>query len=219
MSHENDSLPTKRAALPHLVMFTALLGLPTWFGHRGSATEMAAAVLPGTLGLIFLNLDRFKSFKAPGIEAELKDAVQTAYATVNQMKQVARTLLLAQADAIAASGRMSLLTMGEKLNRLQELDTLATDLELERNADWIASKERIFSLFEMDHIDLMSRKVGKNTREKLNSLRSSPPHPDVLWALVDTLDAKERALVEPFVEMYEHFRCNRRLLDPNPKED
>ncbi|KZN57606.1 hypothetical protein N473_06935 [Pseudoalteromonas luteoviolacea CPMOR-1] len=49
-----------------------LLTVPTYFGVCNQTAEMGLAIAIGFLGLTFANLDKFKHFKAPGVEALLK---------------------------------------------------------------------------------------------------------------------------------------------------
>ncbi|ENM5799901.1 hypothetical protein NTH31_003940 [Vibrio mimicus] len=50
-----------------------LLGVPIYFGYNSKPAEMGLTIASGFLGLVFANLDKFKSFKAAGVEAQLRE--------------------------------------------------------------------------------------------------------------------------------------------------
>ncbi|ARC94519.1 hypothetical protein B6A42_23715 [Vibrio coralliilyticus] len=52
---------------------TVMLGVSLYFGSMSKPTEMALAITAGFLGLIFANLDKFKSFRAGNLEAQLRE--------------------------------------------------------------------------------------------------------------------------------------------------
>ncbi|CAF1850276.1 hypothetical protein [Bacillus subtilis] len=74
-----------------------LIMVPTLiFGFMGKPTEMGIAALTGAVASAFINLEKFSSFKGAGFEAELRkveNVVSEAYATLNNLKQVAKPLL------------------------------------------------------------------------------------------------------------------------------
>lgn len=54
-----------------------LLGGAMLFGLMGRPAEMAVAVVAGSLGLFFSNLDKFESFSAGGVVAKLRAKIET----------------------------------------------------------------------------------------------------------------------------------------------
>ncbi|EHI9242792.1 ArsR family transcriptional regulator [Vibrio vulnificus] len=50
-----------------------LLVAPIGFGYLGQTVEMGLAVVAGSLGLAFSNLDKISRFKGAGFEAEMRD--------------------------------------------------------------------------------------------------------------------------------------------------
>jgi len=73
-------------------VFLYLLVGAMFFGYQGKAAEMGLTIVAGALGLAFLNLDRFRSIKAAGFEAQLRDAVSEAYATTEHVKSIGAVL-------------------------------------------------------------------------------------------------------------------------------
>ncbi|WP_341664279.1 hypothetical protein [Vibrio sp.] len=57
--------------LPAVSAFVMLV-MPLYFGYIGKPTEMGLIIAAGFLGLVFSNLGKFHSFKAAGVEAQLK---------------------------------------------------------------------------------------------------------------------------------------------------
>jgi hypothetical protein len=49
---------------------------------------MGLAIAAGALTVMFINLDKFQSFSAAGVQAELKKTVEQAYATIEQIKEI-----------------------------------------------------------------------------------------------------------------------------------
>ncbi|MDD4402773.1 MAG: hypothetical protein PHI24_13195 [Desulfitobacteriaceae bacterium] len=68
-----------------------ILGLAVMFGLKGMATEMGLIVVAGAICLAFLHIDKIQKFKGAGFEAEMKQAVAEANATVQQLREVAAT--------------------------------------------------------------------------------------------------------------------------------
>jgi hypothetical protein len=92
-------------------LFTVLLIiLPSfYFGFIGKPTEMGLAIVTGALAGAFLNLDKFERFKGAGFEAEMKKefqkAVDEAYATIDNLKELAKPLLGAMILSLTNEGR------------------------------------------------------------------------------------------------------------------
>ncbi|GAJ78917.1 hypothetical protein JCM18905_4932 [Vibrio sp. JCM 18905] len=57
-----------------MVSAFVLLGVSIYFGYNSKPAEMGGlTIAAGFLGLVFANLDKFKSFKAAGVEAQLRE--------------------------------------------------------------------------------------------------------------------------------------------------
>lgn len=66
-----------------MLIFAMVLGL------LGKPTEMGLIVVAGSISIAFLNIDRIQRFKGAGFEAEMKQAVQEAHATLEQLRALA----------------------------------------------------------------------------------------------------------------------------------
>ncbi|MBL1268425.1 MAG: hypothetical protein COA87_018165 [Halomonas sp.] len=87
------------------ISFTFLLSVSTYFGVNDQLGAMSLTVLVGAVGMAFSSLDKFSKIKAAGFEAELKRAVEEAYATTSSVKKLALELTEAIMGIVAAEGR------------------------------------------------------------------------------------------------------------------
>lgn len=67
------------------------IGLAVMFGINGKPTEMGIIVVAGAICLSFVNIDKIQKFKGAGFEAEMKQAVDEANATLDQLRVIATT--------------------------------------------------------------------------------------------------------------------------------
>lgn len=106
----------------NLVLIGVLVSIPTLFGAFGKTTEMGIAAAAIAIALCFANLDKFTRFKGLGFEAELRTAVQKAYAAIEQLKELALALSAPIVDELAISGRMfQYIHLKHKLQRVEKI--------------------------------------------------------------------------------------------------
>lgn len=91
--------------LKNIIGFSLLIVSVFLFGLKGMAVEMGIAVAASGIFLAFSNLEKFSKFKGAGFEAELKEAVNEANATIEQLKEVAAPLLITSLELLASNGR------------------------------------------------------------------------------------------------------------------
>jgi len=60
----------------NIVSYIALFGVSLVFGLLNKTTEMGLAIVAGSLGLAFVNIDKLKRFKGAGFEAEMQDKIE-----------------------------------------------------------------------------------------------------------------------------------------------
>lgn len=106
--------------------FIILISSIFLFGLKGMAAEMGIAVAASAVFLAFANLDKFSKFKGAGFEAELRNAVDEANATIDNLKSVATPLIITCVDLMAKDGR---LTDGNGINKNHQLFDELIDLE------------------------------------------------------------------------------------------
>ncbi|WP_284455227.1 hypothetical protein [Alloalcanivorax xenomutans] len=54
-----------------MMCFSMLLGISSVYGFMGMTAEMGLAILAGSIGLAFSNIDKIARFKGAGFEAEM----------------------------------------------------------------------------------------------------------------------------------------------------
>lgn len=87
--------------------FILLIASVFIFGLQGMTVEMGIAVVASAIFLAFTNLDKFASFKGAGFEAELRQVVNEANATIENLKDVAGPLINTSLIALTRAGRLS----------------------------------------------------------------------------------------------------------------
>jgi len=87
-------------------LIVALVIVPLFVGIFLGAAEMSIAAFSIIAALFFSNLDKFSRFKGGGIEAELRIAVDQAYAAIDQLKELGLSLSGPIVDELALSGRI-----------------------------------------------------------------------------------------------------------------
>lgn len=68
-----------------------MVSLAMVLGLLGKPTEMGLIIAACSISIAFLNLDRIQKFKGAGFEAEMRQAVEEAHATVEQLRTLAAT--------------------------------------------------------------------------------------------------------------------------------
>jgi hypothetical protein len=68
-----------------------MVSLAMYLGVMGKPTEMGLIIAACSISIAFLNLDRIQKFKGAGFEAEMRQAVEEAHATVEQLRILAAT--------------------------------------------------------------------------------------------------------------------------------
>jgi hypothetical protein len=63
------------------------------FGILDQSANMAIGLTAGLACALFINMDKFKSFRIGEMEAELRDAIEEANATITQLKDIAEPLM------------------------------------------------------------------------------------------------------------------------------
>jgi len=91
--------------LKNIIGFALIIISVFLFGLKGMTVEMGIAVAASGIFLAFSNLEKFSKFKGAGFEAELKQVVNEANATIDNLKEVATPLLITNLELLANSGR------------------------------------------------------------------------------------------------------------------
>ena len=103
-----------------------MLTLAMVLGVTGKPTEMGLIVVAGAISIAFLNIDRIQRFKGAGFEAEMRQAVEQAHATVEQLRILAAASAESTLTTLMAGNFMSGTTLA---TRLDLHDRLISSLE------------------------------------------------------------------------------------------
>jgi hypothetical protein len=135
-------------------LVVALVVIPILLGVFRSKGEMTLSIAAIGLALFFVNLDKFARFKTPGgFEAELKTAVDKAYAAISELKELGLNLSAPIVDQLAVSGRfLHYLPLKFKLERVEKIAANlkalgASPEEIEK------ATETIYARVTQDHLD------------------------------------------------------------------
>ena len=93
-----------------------MLALAMTLGILGKATEMGLIVAAGAISIAFLNIDRIQRFKGAGFEAEMKQAVEQAHATVEQLRTLAAASAESTLTTLMAGNFMGGITLSTRLD-------------------------------------------------------------------------------------------------------
>ena len=150
-------------------LIISLVAIPILFGIFGSWKEMSISVVAICLALSFSNLDKFSRIKGAGFEAELKNAVDKAYAAIEQLKELGISLTGPIVDELSISGRLAYFHLKYKLERVAEIsDTLKKLGASQQEIDKVCST--LYDRVTSDHL-------GKI----FISLKNSNPEKDTLF--------------------------------------
>ena len=154
---------------------------------------MGIAATAICVALFFANLDKFSRFKggAGGIEAELRTAVNEAYAAIEQLKELGLSLSSPIVDELAVSGRMlQYIHLKYKLARVAKIaETLKKLGASEKEIEEVCST--IYERVTNDHL-----------RRVLHSLRSSNPGKESLFEGLEDgkMDGWDKNKLEKFIK-------------------
>jgi uncharacterized protein (UPF0333 family) len=136
-----------------------------YFGYVGKSIEMGLAIVAGSIAGAFLNLDKFESFKGAGFEAELKKAVDEAYATLDNLKEVTKPLIMVTVSNLTYANRWGGMGFDEKYRYITELEGIMKNLNI--------NDEKVlytYNTFYRYHTwDLYNEFVANLSRETTNS--------------------------------------------------
>jgi hypothetical protein len=103
-------------------LIVAMVFIPVLLGIFRTPKEMGIAVGAIFLALCFANIDKIVRFKGAGFEAEMRTAVNKAYAAIEQLKDLGVSLSSPIVDELAVSGRMlQYIPLKYKLERVQKI--------------------------------------------------------------------------------------------------
>ena len=163
------------------------------------SVEMGIAVAASSVFLAFANLDKFAKFKGAGFEAELKQAVNEANATIENLKEVAKPLIETNLETLTKAGRFSEGAFNKTHELYDQLDNLQSKMGL-TSPDLEKAKTRYLNIHAWDMISELSGNIERSgvtkfsitSRDALN-VPSFDKAPDIMkfHALVAEIDLNE----------------------------
>jgi len=116
-----------------LLTIFIIMGPSFYFGYIGRPVEMSIAIASGAIAASFLHIDKFSRFKGAGFEAEMKKVVKQAYATIDEIKQVSKPLLVFQINMLVSHNRWDGLDLQKKIQSFNQMTEIAKMLKLEKD--------------------------------------------------------------------------------------
>lgn len=165
----------KHLALNALLMAVLITGAAL-FGWRELPVEMGVMVVACSICLAFANIDRIQSFKGAGFEAEMRKAVDEAYATTEHLKAIATPLVLAGIQNLTYGGRWDGLGHDRERALKMEFENTAKLLQLDQPE--LKAAFKAFYIYQ--GIDLIV--------EIYNEIQTRFPNPEVYAAISPILN-------------------------------
>lgn len=186
---------------------------------------MGLFIVACAIALAFANIDKVQRFKGAGFEAEMKKAVEEAYATTESLKKLAKPLILSTLSNLIFAGRWG--GMGkERQHQLKgEMEQLAKEIDV-FDADIESESEKYFAWNAIDIVsDLVSAvqktdpPLEEDVKESILLMinRDSDKYPQIeeLKGALSSLSEAQNQVVEPFIEDYEYYLMNRTIRRPD----
>lgn len=110
-----------------------LIMIPTlYFGFVDNTAAMLVSLTAGLISAVFINLDKFDSFKAGDgkLEAQLKKSIEEASATIDQLNSVAIPLIKANLTTLSYAGSFENMPVEVKEELFYELKKIKESLNL-----------------------------------------------------------------------------------------
>lgn len=74
-----------------IITFISISGPGFYFGSLGKPKEMGISIVGGAIAMAFVNIDKIQKFKGAGFEAEMKEVINEANATLKELQEIAST--------------------------------------------------------------------------------------------------------------------------------
>jgi len=199
------------------------------FGLKGMAVEMGLFVAACGVALAFANIDKIQRFKGAGFEAEMKKAVEDAYATVELLKSIAKPLILSILSNLIYANRFGGGMKKEQQHKLKDdMDHLAKLIGVFDN-EVQSESEKFFAWNAIDIIQRLESVVQKvkpleePERNAIYSLidRDTDKYPNIeeLRQVMDSLDKEQKEAAKPVIDDYEYYLSNRAIRRPGVQEE
>jgi hypothetical protein len=151
------------------------MGPSLLFGYLGKPTEMGLAIAAGALTVMFLNLDKFQSFSAAGVQAELKKTVEQAYATIEQIKEIITPFIWSSITNLTYQNRWAVMPKNDEIKYTKQIENLINSLEI-NDPEIVKALEKYNRFRTWDRyayfiMELFKEKTNNELRNELENLR------------------------------------------------
>lgn len=150
---------TTASSLKNFIGYTALIISIFGFGFAKETAAMGIGVAGSAIFLVFANVDKFVRFKGAGFEAEMREFVSDANATVDNLRSVATPLISSYITNLSNEGMLFSVDTESKRKRYEEI--LELQIELGINHPSINKAKRQF-------LTLQSRQAVLDLARKLD---------------------------------------------------
>ena len=163
-------------------------------------TEMGIAVAASCVFLAFANLDKFTKFKGAGFEDELRDVVNEANATINEIKELAKPLIRTNFEILAQANRMQGSNFDKTHDLFDQLQLLQNKFQLD-DSQIEKSKRSYIVIHAWDMVyEIIDDVRSLESKENYEHLRTSvgqinfetPPNIDSFIAKIGNLKLSEK---------------------------
>jgi len=219
-----------KVGVVNYVLIALLVILPTVFGFLQMPTEMGVIIVACSLSLCFANLNKIQSFKGAGFEAQMREAVQEAYATLEALQSLARPLLRTNIANIAFANRWDGIGKEKEHELMNDLSGLAVSLEMDQDPEITSMRRQFYNLYSVDHLRFIlhvlhsagvtSETVKTNMQPLMERTETYvPPSVPILRNALLSLTAPQWELIEPYILDYEHYIGTHTFRRPEATEE
>jgi hypothetical protein len=205
------------------ISFVFMLLAVGYFGYVDKPAAMALGIAAGAIGMAFSNLEKFSRIKGAGFEAELKKAVEDAYATTSSLKKLAGALSHAVLGLVAGEGRWGGMGYRRKLELKAASDVALKELGLS-DAEIEGSHAMFDAYLLWDHGLAITQAMSKHPNvdndvradlSKLADYRSlSVANADEFRNVAQKHSIDDPAVMELIAD-FQHFQSTRALRRPD----
>jgi len=176
---------------------------------------MGLAIIAGAITVAFLNIDKIQSFKGGGFEAQMKKAVEDAYATIDNLKEMAAPLIVHALDTITYSGYIRGIEINKKQSMENDIEVSIKKLDINdekvKNSIENFYKQITWTLFNAFRNEFFKGEGGQSVESKeLESIRTNNwgstnyPSKEII---LKTLNISESDLDAPTMEKFQDYLC------------
>jgi hypothetical protein len=155
MANKIKDLPDKSVPSMKAIIFFAWMYIfivPVTFGFLDKVGIMTASILAGCLILAFAYIDKVKKIKGAGFEAEMREAINEAYATIEKLQDIAVKLSEPIVTEVTMHNRMmQYIPLKYRFEQIKEIESSLHNLGVAKEKI-DKTTEFFYSVYREDHI-------------------------------------------------------------------